>query len=191
MNRESVNGIELVVAQVDLSENPFFKRVQSPRPWYVIKREGRYRRAPGLYMLKDGTMSDCGVMCNTPLEGYWETLGEAVSAVRQHGGVVSKVEPLPPESDGDPATENRNNMGRDRVIAMAHERDEFAQLEDGFYYWWPPKTGGAIAAHELRWIADELTAMNRDWEETIEKELSALPGASSPDVFVEGDSNKE
>lgn len=41
---------------------------------------------------------------------------------------------------------------------------------DGFYVL-DTIDGGCLYAHHLRWLADELDEMNKDWNETIEREL--------------------
>lgn len=55
-----------------------------------------------------------------------------------------------------------------RIIQIAEERGEFLYLEDGFLYY-APNGGGAISAHQLRILADELDRRNKDWEEQINK----------------------
>lgn len=54
----------------------------------------------------------------------------------------------------------------DRIIKLADERGEFQALEDGFVYYWP-SGGGAISAHQLRLLADELDRRNADWERQL------------------------
>lgn len=46
---------------------------------------------------------------------------------------------------------------------------------DGYYYYMPPPNGGAYAAHILRAIANELDAMNKEWDDTINREIPTLP----------------
>lgn len=62
---------------------------------------------------------------------------------------------------------------RARVIAVATQREEFVTLEDGFVYYWPWRKPhywtGALSAHVLRWIADELDARNAQWAADMEK----------------------
>lgn len=53
------------------------------------------------------------------------------------------------------------------IIKMADERGEFVYLEDGFLYYAPEATGGCIAAHELRALADELDRRNKTWEDQV------------------------
>lgn len=54
-----------------------------------------------------------------------------------------------------------------RIVQIADERGEFVYLEDGFLYYAPEATGGCIAAHELRALADELDRRNKAWEDQI------------------------
>lgn len=57
---------------------------------------------------------------------------------------------------------------RERVIALAESRGEFVQEVDGFVYWWPSKESqGYLAAHHLRWLAEELDRRNKDREQQI------------------------
>jgi hypothetical protein len=57
---------------------------------------------------------------------------------------------------------------RVRCMKMSHDRRDFTALEDGFYRYWPKRDSlGAIAAHELRWLADELDKMNAPLEEEL------------------------
>lgn len=53
-----------------------------------------------------------------------------------------------------------------RIVEIAEESKEFVMLEDGFVYYWPNKSG-AISAHELRALADEIDRRNRDWHDQI------------------------
>jgi len=57
---------------------------------------------------------------------------------------------------------------RERILKHA-EKDIFP-MDDGFYYW-GPCGGGGISSYELRIIAEELDRRNKDWEETIERDL--------------------
>lgn len=55
-----------------------------------------------------------------------------------------------------------------KIVQMAEDADEFVKLEDGFVYYWPNKPG-AITAHELRFLADELDNRNAEYvKELIE-----------------------
>lgn len=67
-------------------------------------------------------------------------------------------------------------------VRVAQERNEFVTLEDGYVYWWPTLQavqhpgggttggGGALSAHELRAIADELDRRNAAWDAQIQND---------------------
>lgn len=61
---------------------------------------------------------------------------------------------------------------RNRVIQMCDERDEFGPLEDGYVYYWPSAKQGAIAAEELRIIADELDRRNAEWDAQVQRDIA-------------------
>lgn len=44
-------------------------------------------------------------------------------------------------------------------------------MDDGYQYFWI-KDRGALSAANLREIADELDRRNKDWDETVRRELS-------------------
>lgn len=56
------------------------------------------------------------------------------------------------------------------VIDGCYKHDEISPLDDGFQYFWI-KNRGALSAFDLRVIADELDRRNKEWKETIEREL--------------------
>lgn len=68
------------------------------------------------------------------------------------------------------------------TVRLAIEREEIAKLEDGYSYWFPHMEavrhtsggttggGGALSAHELRAIADELDRRNSSWDATIQND---------------------
>lgn len=60
---------------------------------------------------------------------------------------------------------------RRRVLAGVNKHREIVSLDDGFKHYWV-KDRGAFSATDLRIIADELDARNRDWAEQIERDLS-------------------
>lgn len=64
-----------------------------------------------------------------------------------------------------------NQEAVERVVRMASERGEFAELEDGYVHYFPGK-GGALAAWELRALADELDRRNATWDAVVS---GALP----------------
>jgi type IV secretory pathway VirJ component len=52
------------------------------------------------------------------------------------------------------------------IIKMLEEQGELVTGDDGFVYYWPSKNG-ALSAHDLRIIADELDRRNARWEAEI------------------------
>lgn len=77
---------------------------------------------------------------------------------------------------------SRADEDRARCISVSQERGEFGCLEDGFVYYFPSK-GGAIAAHQLRWLADELDRRNEEWQQQINQyfEQQISEAADDPD----------
>lgn len=63
---------------------------------------------------------------------------------------------------------SRAERERQRLISTAEATGEFGYLEDGFVYYFPSK-GGAIAAYQLRWLADELDSRNEEWAAQIDR----------------------
>lgn len=58
-----------------------------------------------------------------------------------------------------------------RILRMARDRGEFIKMECGYYHYWPSKIyNGAMSASVLRILADELDAMNKDWDEQVKKD---------------------
>jgi hypothetical protein len=53
-----------------------------------------------------------------------------------------------------------------RLLKIASERGEFAELEDGYVHWFP-SAGGAISAWEAREIANELDRRNQVWDAVV------------------------
>jgi len=60
----------------------------------------------------------------------------------------------------------------ERLIRKMDEAKEIDYLEDGFLYYFPVGHSGAMTAHDLRVIADELDRRNKPWEDQIEKDYS-------------------
>jgi len=54
-----------------------------------------------------------------------------------------------------------------RIIGLIDQWGEFVTDVDGFVYWWPGEHKGHLAAHQLRWIAEELDSRH----ENIKKEI--------------------
>lgn len=59
---------------------------------------------------------------------------------------------------------------RKRLIEKCDQYREIGPLDDGFQYFWI-KDRGALSATDLRIIADELDARNKDLERQLEKDL--------------------
>ena len=57
---------------------------------------------------------------------------------------------------------------RDHIIRKCEEMEEFYKAEDGLVYY-GPHGYGMIAAHELRWIADELDRRNQQQQQQIDE----------------------
>lgn len=53
------------------------------------------------------------------------------------------------------------------VVEMARQRKEICPSDDGYNYYWPAGEGGAIAAEELRALADELDRLNEGWDKEV------------------------
>ncbi len=63
--------------------------------------------------------------------------------------------------------------------------DDFLTLEDGYWYFWPAETNqGAYSAYNLREIADELDAMNKPWDDSVNEffQSSSTPEESIHEV---------
>lgn len=61
-----------------------------------------------------------------------------------------------------------------RIIQVAEERGEFLYLEDGYLYY-APNGSGAISAHDLRTLADELDRRNKKWSDEIDEYFRSNP----------------
>ena len=59
------------------------------------------------------------------------------------------------------------------VVEMARQRKEIGLSDDGYQYYWPTGKGGAIAAEELRALADELDRLNEGWDREV-KAMEAM-----------------
>ena len=57
-----------------------------------------------------------------------------------------------------------------RILQMAEERGDFVRGDDGYWVFWPDRTNvGALAAWELRVLADELDRLNAEWDQVVTK----------------------
>lgn len=65
-----------------------------------------------------------------------------------------------------------------RIIAMTDERKEFIHLEDGYLYFAPDGSHGALSPWALRALADELDRRNAPWDAQIEQYFSTQPPES-------------
>ena len=61
---------------------------------------------------------------------------------------------------------------KQKTINAIGENQELYQSPDGYIYFWPSGEGGAISSEQLRWIADELDRLNKDWDDQISAEHS-------------------
>lgn len=53
--------------------------------------------------------------------------------------------------------------------------EELLTLEDGYVYYAPSPNNGVFGAETLREIADQLDALNADWDKQVIEELSNKP----------------
>lgn len=58
-----------------------------------------------------------------------------------------------------------------RLISAVEAREEFDQLDDGYWYYFPSKTG-ALSAQVLRAVAIELDIRNYAWDNQVKSDLS-------------------
>lgn len=65
------------------------------------------------------------------------------------------------------------------VVRTSLDRGDFVCGDDGYYVYWPKGyTGGAVAAHELRTLADHLDRMNAAWDWIIQNDPLISGGES-------------
>ena len=69
-----------------------------------------------------------------------------------------------------------NEKEKKRIIDLIEKRDEFVTDVDGFVYWWPGENRGHLAAHHLRWIAEELDERNVEMEKHVSDYFKKLKG---------------
>ena len=61
-------------------------------------------------------------------------------------------------------------MEQAHLISTVEAREEFGQLEDGYWYYFPSKTG-ALSAQVLKAIATELDIRNYTWDAQVKRDL--------------------
>ncbi len=67
---------------------------------------------------------------------------------------------------------SKHEEERQRCMKISHERGDFVCGDDGDYVVWPDGKDGAMSPHHLRWIADELDRLNKEWDDIVQKEFS-------------------
>jgi hypothetical protein len=71
-------------------------------------------------------------------------------------------------------------MTDDDLIKKVYENDDILQLEDGDYYYWV-ENKGALSAHNLRVIADELDRRNYVGSSSVyTKPIDTIGGSNDP-----------
>lgn len=60
-----------------------------------------------------------------------------------------------------------------RIVEQSHQRGDFTTLECGYKFFWV-ENRGAFTAGNLRALADELDAMNKDWDEQVKKDMGRV-----------------
>ncbi len=69
-----------------------------------------------------------------------------------------------------------NEADRIRYMQISEERGDFVTGDDGYVVYWPTNNShGSLAAHHLRWLADELDRRNAEWDAVVQSEF-ATPG---------------
>ena len=62
-----------------------------------------------------------------------------------------------------------------KLLNLLKENNGILKDVDGFYYFWPNPNKGFFAAHQLRWIADELGRLNEPYEKQISEYFENNP----------------
>lgn len=61
-----------------------------------------------------------------------------------------------------------NEVERLRCMKLSEERGDFVRDVDGYWYYWPKGySGGSLASHHLRWLADWLDQKNLPWDNEV------------------------
>jgi hypothetical protein len=63
-----------------------------------------------------------------------------------------------------------------RCLKFLDDRGDFVTDVDGFVKFWPADQNGYLAAHHLRWIADELDRRNEPWQKIIDADNTLSGG---------------
>ncbi|MGL5934183.1 MAG: hypothetical protein ACRCZI_01020 [Cetobacterium sp.] len=56
---------------------------------------------------------------------------------------------------------------RSKIEKMSDERGDLIMLEDGYVYYFPIRSGGAISSCELRILDDILDDRNTTWDQEV------------------------
>ena len=54
-------------------------------------------------------------------------------------------------------------------LVLDKARKDFVTIEDGYKVYWV-ENKGSLTATQLRWIADELDRLNKDWDEIVKND---------------------
>lgn len=83
--------------------------------------------------------------------------------------------------------------GEPPIIDVVHQNGvrlgDLAQMEDGYYYWWPESTrSGCYEAYILHEIVEKLNDLNKEWDAVVKHECSKpATGGASPWTDAPGD----
>lgn len=55
------------------------------------------------------------------------------------------------------------------VQRMINQHKDFIHLEDGYLYFYPKESRGALSSHHLRIVADYLDEMNAEWDAQVSR----------------------
>lgn len=61
---------------------------------------------------------------------------------------------------------------KQRLISLLDTRKHFVTGEDGYVIFWPTGNNGAFTSYDLRLMADELDARNKEWDKQVRKDLT-------------------
>ncbi len=65
-----------------------------------------------------------------------------------------------------------NDGEKHRCLWLSHSRGDFVRGDDGYYVYWPTSEAnrGSLAAHHLRWLAEELDSLNAAWDAIVQND---------------------